>query len=65
MNHQEKMIQVMSPENTLNRGFALVYLKNKLMASGTEIKNEDVLTIKMKDAELISKVMENKSKHGK
>lgn len=65
LNHQEKMIQVMSPENTLNRGFALVYLKNKLMASGTEIKNEDVLTIKMKDAELISKVMENKSKHGK
>ena len=63
--HQQKMIQVMSPENTLNRGFALVYLKNKLMASGTEIQNEDELTIKMKDAELTTKVMAKNSKHGK
>ncbi len=62
--HQESMIKVMSPESTLNRGFAMVMHKGKLKTNAQNIQPGDELSIIMKDETIDTKVTAKKNNHG-
>ena len=63
--HQENMIKVMSPESTLNRGFAMIAHKGKLKTHSENIEAGDELNIIMKDAFIETKVISKQEKNGK
>jgi len=47
-----KQLTLLSPENVINRGYALVKKKNKIMISSLQIEKGDQLSVLMKDGEI-------------
>lgn len=51
-------ITILNPLNSLKRGYAIIYKDDKVVSTKEKIKKEDILNIKIKDGNIISKVME-------
>ena len=50
-------LQVLNPMNTLKRGYSITKLDNKVVSSIKKIKKDDLLTIKIKDGIIDTKVV--------
>ena len=50
-------LQVLNPMNTLKRGYSITKLDNKVVSSIKTIKKDDLLTIKLKDGIIDTKVV--------
>lgn len=64
LNHFTSVFKMMSPENILRKGFAIVYNKGKITASAEEISAGNDITILMADTEINATVNNKKQTDG-
>jgi exodeoxyribonuclease VII large subunit len=64
LNHYVSMIRLASPQQTLNRGFAMVKINNRIVTDPANISKGDEIIVLMKQAEILSTVKEIKEIHG-
>ena len=57
LSHIISKLEVLNPLNTLNRGYAIVKKDNKVLSSIKKIKEEDIITISLKDGNVSSKII--------
>ena len=57
LKHIISKLEVLNPLSTLSRGYSIIKKDNKVISSIKNIKLEDVITITLKDGEVISKVI--------
>jgi exodeoxyribonuclease VII large subunit len=57
LQRQLDYLQVMQPENTLTRGYTLVYKENKIQTSSQNIQLEETVTIRWKDGNKQAKII--------
>lgn len=57
LSHIISKLEVLNPLNTLNRGYAMVKKDNKVLSSVNNIKEDDVVTIVLKDGNISSKII--------
>jgi exodeoxyribonuclease VII large subunit len=65
LRHQQSMMKLMSPENILRKGFALVSKGNKIITSPDDIDKGDEITITLDKANIQSTVTSKSERHGK
>jgi exodeoxyribonuclease VII large subunit len=63
LGHYASVVKLMSPQNILNRGFALIKKNGALITGGETLNIGDVLEIQMKDS-LIKTKIESKLNNG-
>lgn len=54
--NKEKLLQSISPEQTLKRGFTYIIKDGKLISRKTKVKEGEEITVKFYDGEVVSKV---------
>ena len=64
LNHYVSMIRLASPQQTLNRGFAIVKIKDRIITDPNDIKKGEEITVVLKKTEIISTVTEKKQTNG-
>jgi len=57
LSHIISKLEVLNPLNTLNRGYAIIKKENKVLSSIKNIKEDDVVTISLKDGDISSKII--------
>ena len=57
LEHIISKLEVLNPLSTLSRGYSIIKKDNKVISSIKNIKLEDVITITLKDGELVGKVI--------
>lgn len=62
LQHIEKVVKILSPENTLKRGFAIVSIHNTVITEGKHIQPGSQISVEMKDTVLVSQVIKNENK---
>ncbi len=64
LGHYESICKLMSPVNILKKGFAVVYLNDKIVVNGSTIKESDKLKIRLSESEITASVTTNKKLNG-
>lgn len=54
----ENMVRVLSPENTIKRGYSITMLNGKAVSSLNQLKDGDVIETRLADGLVVSKVIE-------
>ena len=57
LSHIISKLEVLNPLNTLNRGYAIIKKEDKVLSSIKNIKEEDIVTISLKDGSVSSKII--------
>ena len=57
LSHIISKLEVLNPLNTLNRGYAIIKKEDKVLSSIKNIKEEDIVTITLKDGNISSKII--------
>ena len=57
LSHIISKLEVLNPLNTLNRGYAVIKKEDKVISSIKNTKEEDIITITLKDGNISSKVI--------
>ena len=57
-------LEVLNPMNTLKRGYSITKLKDKVISSIKDVKEKDILTIKIKDGLIDTKVVKVSEENG-
>ena len=57
LSHIISKLEVLNPLNTLNRGYAIIKKDDKVLSSIKNIKEEDIITITLKDGDVSSKII--------
>lgn len=65
LEHHDKTIQMMSPQNILRKGYAIIRVKDAIASSAESIRQGDDIEVILKDARLISTVKEKIQYDGK
>ncbi|MET3029207.1 exodeoxyribonuclease VII large subunit [Flavobacterium sp. UW10123] len=65
LSHHQKSIKMMSPQNILKKGYAIVKLNDQIVSSGGGIKKGDAIEVILHDARLVSTVKEKKVYDGR
>ncbi|MCX2477846.1 exodeoxyribonuclease VII large subunit [Pedobacter sp. MC2016-15] len=63
--HFESVVRLMSPQNILNKGFAIVKVGGVIVGDGTHIEPETEMTVTLATAEINTKVLSKTSRNGK
>lgn len=64
LGHFDSVCRMMSPVNILNKGFAIVYHQNKIVASAEKIPVGGDIRVRMADAEITATTKTKTKKHG-
>jgi exodeoxyribonuclease VII large subunit len=64
LGHYESVIKLMSPDNILKRGFAIVSQNGKILNNGATILKDSNITVSMVDYEINTKVITKTKKDG-
>jgi exodeoxyribonuclease VII large subunit len=62
LDHYQSLVKLMSPENILNKGFAIVKMNGEIISSADQIAEGTALTIQLADAEMETIVTSKKKK---
>lgn len=54
LNLMEKYINVLNPQNILNKGYSITYINGKVLKSEKDIRKGDCLTTKLAEGEIRS-----------
>ena len=54
LNLMEKYINVLNPQNVLNKGYSITYLNGKVLKNKNDIKKGDCLTTRLSEGEVRS-----------
>lgn len=65
LRHQESLMRIMSPQNILKKGFAIVSKGDKIVINPAEIAPGDEITVSLDKTDLISVVNRKTESHGK
>jgi exodeoxyribonuclease VII large subunit len=65
LEHHQKSIQMMSPQNILRKGYAIIKFNEKIISSAADIQAGDEIEVILKDAKLKSAVKEKIQNDGK
>ena len=57
LDHIISKLEVLNPLNTLNRGYAIVKKEDKVLSSIKDVKEDEVITIALKDGNIESKII--------
>ena len=57
LDHIISKLEVLNPLNTLNRGYAIVKKEYKVLSSIKDVKEDEVITIALKDGNIESKII--------
>lgn len=57
LDHIISKLEVLNPLNTLNRGYAIIKKDDKVLSSTKKVKENDVVTITLKDGSISSKII--------
>lgn len=63
--HFESVVRMMSPQNILNKGFAIVKVGGVIVGDGTQIEPGTEMTVTLATAEVNTKVLSKTSRNGK
>lgn len=63
--HFESVVRMMSPQNILNKGFAIVKINGQIVSNADAIEPGTELTIALSSAEINTKVLSKTSRNGK
>jgi exodeoxyribonuclease VII large subunit len=63
--HFESIVRLMSPQNILNKGFAIVKLNGVIVGDESQINAGSEMTVTLAKAEINTKVLSKKSRNGK
>jgi exodeoxyribonuclease VII large subunit len=64
LNHHASVVRIMSPENILKKGFAIISVKGKIVANANEIQAGDELSVMLEKQEIITQVKQIKNTDG-
>ena len=64
LNHYVSMIRLASPQQTLNRGFAIVKIKDRIVTDPKVIEKGEEITVVLKQTEITSTVTGKKQTNG-
>lgn len=62
--HFDSVVKLMSPDNILKKGFAIISLKGKILKNAEAINAGDELSIEMEDYKINTKVISKSNKNG-
>ncbi|KAF2328037.1 exodeoxyribonuclease VII large subunit [Flavobacterium ginsenosidimutans] len=65
LEHHQKTLKIMSPQNILRKGYAIVRVNNAIASSGENIEQGDDIEVILKDTRLISTVKEKIQYNGR
>jgi exodeoxyribonuclease VII large subunit len=65
LKHHHALIKVMSPENILRKGFAIVSKGDKIITNESDINRGDTITITLEQSNIESTVTSKTQRHGK
>jgi exodeoxyribonuclease VII large subunit len=65
LGHYNTLLRMMSPDNVLKKGFAIISLHGRIVSNGQDIKPGDELTVKMAKEEISTIVKSKKQTDGK
>ena len=57
LSHIISKLEVLNPLNTLNRGYAMVKTEDKVLSSIKNIKEDDIISVVLKDGNITSKII--------
>lgn len=57
----ENMVRVLSPQNTINRGYSLTLLNGKAVRSIGDIKEGDIIETRLPDGTVASEIISSQS----
>jgi exodeoxyribonuclease VII large subunit len=56
---------MMHPQNILEKGFAIIYQDNKIVASGEKVRMDEEIRVRMSDATILAKTISKNNIDGK
>lgn len=65
ISHFESVVRLMSPQNILNKGFAIIKISGEIVSDASGIHAGTELTITLADTEINTKVLSKTSRNGK
>jgi exodeoxyribonuclease VII large subunit len=63
--HYHSICRMMDPKNILEKGFAIIYQENKIVASGDKIRMNEEIRVRMSDATILAKTISKNKIDGK
>ena len=64
LGHFASVIKLMSPQNILNKGFAIIKLDGKIVSDARDIQKGSTMTVQLSNTEITTTVTEKKEYHG-
>jgi exodeoxyribonuclease VII large subunit len=65
LEHVASIVRIMSPQNILRKGFAMISQNNKIVVNTKEIEIGSAVTITMNEADITAQVLSKNEHHGK
>lgn len=65
ISHFESVVRLMSPQNILNKGFAIIKVEGKIVKDASRLKAGDEVSVTLADTEINTKVLSKHKRNGK